>query len=206
MMFFVHVGFLLIPACLCRAFGVMFHVSSIFETFPCCLTAAGLTWNIFTHLYTSLHIWLLRQDVADIFDWGPLEPRGSFFHILPHSSTFFHILPHSSTFFHILPQHVCLHSCLQCLVLFSAGYLMISVGFQGNAAVSNAAAEAAEPAVAPAAHAEAPEQARGSGAEWCWQVWKDEGCWTMLLDVECMEPTKVRMLLGTLWQKWDCIV
>ena len=100
MMFFVHVGFLLIPACLCRAFGVMFHVSSIFETFPCCLTAAGLTWNIFTHLYTSLHIWLLRQDVADIFDWGPLEPRGSFFHILPHSSTFFHILPRSSTFFH----------------------------------------------------------------------------------------------------------
>ena len=118
MMFFVHVGFLLIPACLCRAFGVMFHVSSIFETFPCCLTAAGLTWNIFTHLYTALDIWLLRQDVADIFDWGPLEPRGSFFHILPHSSTFFHILPHSSTFFHILPQHVCLHSCLQCLVLF----------------------------------------------------------------------------------------
>ena len=53
---------------------------------------------------------------------------------------------------------------------FSAGYLMIAVGFQGNAAVSNAAAEAAEPAVAPAAHAEAPEQARGSGAEWCWQV------------------------------------
>ena len=46
---------------------------------------------------------------------------------------------------------------------FSAGYLMIAVGFQGNAAVSNAAAEAAEPAVAPAAHAEAPEQVRGTG-------------------------------------------
>ena len=40
---------------------------------------------------------------------------------------------------------------------------MIAVGFQGNAAVSNAAAEAAEPAVAPAAHAEAPEQVRGTG-------------------------------------------
>ena len=48
---------------------------------------------------------------------------------------------------------------------------MIAVGgFQGNAAVSNAAAEVAEPAVAPAAHAEVPEQAWGTGAEWCWQV------------------------------------
>ena len=57
------------------------------------------------------------------------------------------------------------------LFFFSAGYLMIPVaGFQGNAAVSNAAAEVAEPAVAPAAHAEAPEQARGTGAEWCWQM------------------------------------
>ena len=79
--------------------------------------------------------------------------------------------------------------------------------FQGNAAVSNAAAEAAEPAVAPAAHAEAPEQAWGTGAEWRWQVWKDaEGCWRMLKDVEGMEPTKTHMLPGTLGQKWDCIV
>ena len=54
---------------------------------------------------------------------------------------------------------------------FPVGHLMIAVGgFQGNAAVSNAAAEVAEPAVAPAAHAEVPEQAWGTGAEWCWQV------------------------------------
>ena len=45
---------------------------------------------------------------------------------------------------------------------FPVGHLMIAVGgFQGNAAVSNAAAEVAEPAVAPAAHAEVPEQAWG---------------------------------------------
>ena len=65
---------------------------------------------------------------------------------------------------------------------------MIAVGgFQGNAAVSNAAAEVAEPALAPAAHAEVPEQAWGTGAEWCWQVLKD---------VEGTEPNKVRRRHG----------